>query len=161
MGRLKNRVVQVKLVHDALLKDNMEKTTRIDKLLDRVGLTMGTLSTAWLNGAIILRLEEANALRRPKITIEELDEGLEVYEAILTKFSHGRLIFPTKAQWEWGWATRKGIVKKKEFVFGVVHIYASSNNTFVHVTDLSGLSTRLHLVSIVVASHVDSGDWSL
>jgi len=52
-------------------------------------------------------------------------------------------------------ATRKGKVQKEEQlqlslgpkvkegedVFGVVHIYASFNDTFVHVTDLSGRET--------------------
>ena len=28
--------------------------------------------------------------------------------------------------------------KEGEYVFGVAHIYASFNDTFVHVTDLSG-----------------------
>merc|ERR1712038_2137909 len=32
-------------------------------------------------------------------------------------------------------------VKDNEFVFGVCHIYASFNDTFVHVTDLSGSET--------------------
>ncbi|XP_075164916.1 small ribosomal subunit protein uS11A-like [Haematobia irritans] len=32
-------------------------------------------------------------------------------------------------------------VRDGEFVFGVAHIYASFNDTFVHVTDLSGRET--------------------
>ena len=32
-------------------------------------------------------------------------------------------------------------VKDGELVFGVAHIYASFNDTFVHVTDLSGRET--------------------
>ncbi|KAJ1734214.1 ribosomal protein S14, S11 [Coemansia sp. Benny D160-2] len=32
-------------------------------------------------------------------------------------------------------------VKPGELVFGVAHIYASSNDTFIHVTDLSGRET--------------------
>ena len=32
-------------------------------------------------------------------------------------------------------------VAEGEFVFGVAHIYASFNDTFVHVTDLSGAET--------------------
>merc|ERR1712137_1417586 len=32
-------------------------------------------------------------------------------------------------------------VREGEFVFGVCHIYASFNDTFVHVTDLSGKET--------------------
>lgn len=32
-------------------------------------------------------------------------------------------------------------VKEGELVFGVAHIYASYNDTFVHVTDLSGGET--------------------
>ena len=33
------------------------------------------------------------------------------------------------------------VVKEGEIVFGVCHIYASFNDTFVHVTDLSGRET--------------------
>lgn len=32
-------------------------------------------------------------------------------------------------------------VRDGEYVFGVAHIYASFNDTFVHVTDLSGRET--------------------
>eukprot|EP00834_Sanchytrium_tribonematis_P005483 NODE_334_length_9322_cov_0.874458.p5 type:complete len:182 gc:universal NODE_334_length_9322_cov_0.874458:7801-8346(+) len=32
-------------------------------------------------------------------------------------------------------------VKEGEFVFGVAHIYASFNDTFIHITDLSGAET--------------------
>ena len=32
-------------------------------------------------------------------------------------------------------------VKQGELVFGVAHIYASFNDTFVHVTDLTGKET--------------------
>ena len=32
-------------------------------------------------------------------------------------------------------------VQEGELVFGVAHIYASFNDTFVHVTDLSGKET--------------------
>lgn len=32
-------------------------------------------------------------------------------------------------------------VREGEFVFGVAHIFASFNDTFVHVTDLSGRET--------------------
>ena len=36
-------------------------------------------------------------------------------------------------------------VKKGEDVFGVCHIYASGNNTFIHVTDLSGRETYVRI----------------
>ena len=36
-------------------------------------------------------------------------------------------------------------VKEGENVFGVAHIYASFNDTFVHVTDLSGRETIVSL----------------
>ena len=32
-------------------------------------------------------------------------------------------------------------VREGELVFGVAHIYASFNDTFVHITDLSGRET--------------------
>ncbi|KAJ1877658.1 ribosomal protein S14, S11, partial [Coemansia sp. RSA 455] len=32
-------------------------------------------------------------------------------------------------------------VKPGELVFGVAHIYASKNDTFIHVTDLTGRET--------------------
>lgn len=36
-------------------------------------------------------------------------------------------------------------VKDKELVFGVAHIYASFNNTFIHVTDVSGKEVIAHV----------------
>ena len=36
-------------------------------------------------------------------------------------------------------------VAERENVFGVVHIYASFNDTFVHVTDLSGKETMVRI----------------
>merc|ERR1712228_597020 len=36
-------------------------------------------------------------------------------------------------------------VRDGELVFGVVHIYASFNDTFVHVTDLSGKETMVRV----------------
>jgi small subunit ribosomal protein S14e len=36
-------------------------------------------------------------------------------------------------------------VKEGEHVFGVAHIYASFNDTFVHVTDLSGKETVIRV----------------
>ena len=37
-------------------------------------------------------------------------------------------------------------VKEGELAFGVAHIYASFNDTFVHVTDLSGRETIVRVV---------------
>eukprot|EP00830_Metopus_es_P020924 TRINITY_DN850_c0_g1_i4.p1 TRINITY_DN850_c0_g1~~TRINITY_DN850_c0_g1_i4.p1 ORF type:complete len:226 (-),score=69.13 TRINITY_DN850_c0_g1_i4:61-642(-) len=36
-------------------------------------------------------------------------------------------------------------VKQDELVFGVCHIYATFNNTFIHVTDLSGRETYVRI----------------
>lgn len=36
-------------------------------------------------------------------------------------------------------------VKEGEYVFGVAHIFASYNDTFVHVTDLSGRETIVRI----------------
>ena len=36
-------------------------------------------------------------------------------------------------------------VKEGELVFGVAHIFASFNDTFVHVTDLSGKETLVRI----------------
>ncbi|PAV82530.1 hypothetical protein WR25_15895 isoform B [Diploscapter pachys] len=36
-------------------------------------------------------------------------------------------------------------VKEGELVFGVAHIYASFNDTFVHITDLSGRETIVNI----------------
>ncbi|KAJ1646229.1 ribosomal protein S14, S11 [Coemansia asiatica] len=36
-------------------------------------------------------------------------------------------------------------VKPGEIVFGVAHIYASSNDTFIHVTDLTGRETIVRI----------------
>lgn len=44
----------------------------------------------------------------------------------------------TKAQKEETVVQLGPIVEDGENVFGVAHIYASFNDTFVHVTDLSG-----------------------
>jgi small subunit ribosomal protein S14e len=55
-------------------------------------------------------------------------------------------------------ASKKGKVKKEqekvyygptvaenELVFGVAHVYASFNNTFIHVTDMSGMETIIRV----------------
>lgn len=55
-------------------------------------------------------------------------------------------------------SSKKGKVKKEqekvyygpqvssgELVFGVAHVYASFNNTFIHVTDLSGMETIIRV----------------
>jgi len=35
--------------------------------------------------------------------------------------------------------------KQDELVFGVAHVYASFNNTFIHVTDMSGMETIIRV----------------
>ena len=40
-------------------------------------------------------------------------------------------------------------VAEGEFVFGVAHIFASFNDTFVHVTDLSGRYCYILLVRLI------------
>jgi len=37
------------------------------------------------------------------------------------------------------------VAKEGEYIFGVAHIYASFNDTFVHVTDLSGRETLVRV----------------
>ena len=41
-------------------------------------------------------------------------------------------------------------VREGELVFGVAHIYASFNDTFVHITDLSGRETicRFYIINL-------------
>eukprot|EP00971_Amphidinium_carterae_P165811 3286536-Amphidinium_carterae.1 len=36
-------------------------------------------------------------------------------------------------------------LRENETLFGIAHIYASFNDTFVHVTDLTGVLSRCHL----------------
>jgi len=45
-------------------------------------------------------------------------------------------------------------VKEGENVFGVAHIYASFNDTFVHVTDLSGKETIIRVTGACL------GEWN-
>jgi small subunit ribosomal protein S14e len=39
-------------------------------------------------------------------------------------------------------------VREGELVFGVAHIFASFNDTFVHVTDLSGKETIVRITGM-------------
>lgn len=48
-------------------------------------------------------------------------------------------------------------VKEGENVFGVAHIFASFNDTFVHVTDLSGRYSNDYLLRICINSSVFVG----
>ncbi len=43
------------------------------------------------------------------------------------------------------------VVPEGEFVFGVAHIFASFNDTFVHITDLSG---RYHCLGGVACDYL-------
>ncbi|KAI6692624.1 hypothetical protein NL676_020334 [Syzygium grande] len=45
-------------------------------------------------------------------------------------------------------------VREGEFVFGVAHIFASFNDTFIHVTDLSGRETLLRITGMSRASFI-------
>ncbi|TYG48104.1 hypothetical protein ES288_D11G396900v1 [Gossypium darwinii] len=40
-------------------------------------------------------------------------------------------------------------VRDGEHVFGVAHIFASFNDTFIHVTDLSGRETMVRITGMV------------
>ena len=40
-------------------------------------------------------------------------------------------------------------VREGELVFGVAHIYASFNDTFVHITDLSGRETICRYTKLI------------
>jgi small subunit ribosomal protein S14e len=42
------------------------------------------------------------------------------------------------------------VVREGENVFGVAHIFASFNDTFVHVTDLTGRETIVRVTGTVV-----------
>ncbi|KAJ2047158.1 ribosomal protein S14, S11 [Coemansia sp. RSA 2337] len=52
-------------------------------------------------------------------------------------------------------------VKPGELVFGVAHIYASKNDTFIHVTDLTGRETIVRVTgkyfSLPVACPLSAG----
>ena len=50
-------------------------------------------------------------------------------------------------------------VAEGENVFGVAHIYASFNDTFIHVTDLSGKVT--FLISVTVYKYLIRKPWSV
>ncbi|PWZ05190.1 40S ribosomal protein S14 [Zea mays] len=41
-------------------------------------------------------------------------------------------------------------VREGEFVFGVAHIFASFNDTFIHVTDLSGRETLVRITGTIL-----------
>ena len=45
-------------------------------------------------------------------------------------------------------------VREGELVFGVAHIFASFNDTFVHITDLSGRETICRSVNLSLRKHV-------
>ena len=48
-------------------------------------------------------------------------------------------------------------VKEGELVFGVAHIFASFNDTFVHVTDLSGKETIVRVTGTPAAAEPAEG----
>ena len=65
-------------------------------------------------------------------------------------------------------APRKGKVQKEEqvsigvqakdgeLIFGVAHIFASFNDTFVHITDLSGkLDFHYRYIFIIIANNIN------
>ncbi|KAK3435135.1 hypothetical protein EUGRSUZ_D02508 [Eucalyptus grandis] len=45
-------------------------------------------------------------------------------------------------------------VREGEYVFGVAHIFASFNDTFIHVTDLSGRETLVRITAMLAAQDV-------
>lgn len=57
------------------------------------------------------------------------------------------------------WFSRPDTLQAREgeLVFGVAHIFASFNDTFVHVTDLSGKCVPLSFHPAALPSHVFNG----
>jgi small subunit ribosomal protein S14e len=51
-------------------------------------------------------------------------------------------------------------IREGELVFGVAHIFASFNDTFVHVTDLSGKETIVRITGICPSSSLPAQDES-
>ncbi|KAL1313763.1 hypothetical protein AAHE18_16G135700 [Arachis hypogaea] len=75
-------------------------------------------------------------------------------------FTHCQMTCPYNLLcWLCNWECDKDTVREGEHVFGVAHIFASFNDTFIHVTDLSRKETLVCITDCISSSWGTVGSW--